>query len=66
MDSNVDLVVDTPQEPKPPEFYLSQVHGGRMGHHGVVRTWQLLTKYFVGHRIPYATVRDYVASCSVC
>ena len=49
-----------------PEFYLDQVHGGRMGHHGVVRTWQLLTKHFVGHRIPYAIVKDYVASCKVC
>ena len=49
-----------------PEFYLAQVHGGRMGHHGVVRTWQLLTKYFVGHRIPYVVVKDYVASCKIC
>ena len=66
LNSDGDNIQKLDQEHQPPEFYLSQVHGGRMGHHGVVRTWQLLTKHFVGHRISYAVVRDYVASCRVC
>ena len=49
-----------------PSFYLSQVHGGRMGHHGARRTWILLNKYFAGHKIPYALVADFVSTCSRC
>ena len=50
----------------PPEFYLQLVHGGRMGHHGVRRTYSLLNEYFEGHRIPYHVVSDFVTSCVVC
>ena len=51
---------------KGPDFYLRQVHGGRMGHNGARRTFQLLNKYFEGHKIPYAVVADFVATCAVC
>ena len=37
-----------------------------MGHNGARRTFLLLNKHFEGHRIPYAVVADFVASCTVC
>ena len=45
---------------------LSQVHGGRMGHHGTRRTWKLLNECFPGHRIPYRLVDDFVSTCPAC
>jgi hypothetical protein len=45
---------------------LSRVHGGRMGHHGERRTWELLNQHFPGHSIPYRMVSEYVAECGVC
>ena len=32
-----------------PDFYIGQVHGGRMLHHGARKTWLRLNKYFPGH-----------------
>jgi len=49
-----------------PEEVLSQVHGGRMGHFGVRRTWKWLNDFFPGHHIPYRVVEDYISSCAVC
>ena len=46
--------------------YLLQVHGGRMPHYGAKRTWQLLNKYFPGHRVPIRVVQDFVAECPRC
>lgn len=51
---------------QPPEFILSQVHGGRNGHPGVRRTWKALNDNFQGHRIPYSFVEDYVSRCPRC
>ena len=50
----------------PPEHYLKQVHGGRNMHRGVRYTWLALNKYFPGHRISYAFVAEYIATCPYC
>jgi hypothetical protein len=42
------------------------VHGNRMGHHGVSRTMQLLTKYFPSHGLSQKMVSDLVAACPHC
>jgi len=42
------------------QYYLCQVQGGRMPHYGAMRTWQLLNKYFPGHRVPMRVVQDFV------
>ena len=44
---------------KSPEYYLKQVHGGRMLHGGVRRTYKYLNKHFPGHRIPYHVVDNF-------
>lgn len=45
---------------------LDQVHGGRMGHHGIFRTWALLNKYFPGHGYSVQQVTDHIAQCITC
>ena len=45
---------------------LRQVHGGRMAHAGVRKTWQALNKYFPGHRVPIKYVEAFVSECPVC
>jgi hypothetical protein len=35
-------------------------------HWGIRRTWILLNKYFLGHRIPYQMVSDFVKECPTC
>lgn len=45
---------------------LRQVHGERMGHHGALRTWQLLNEYFPGHGLSMAQVAEWVSECLVC
>lgn len=52
--------------PTTPETILKMVHGGRNGHHGVRRTYNLLNKMFAGHRISIAKVRDFIAECPIC
>jgi hypothetical protein len=52
--------------PSTPESLLKMVHGGRNGHHGARRTYNLLNKSFPGHRIPMDVVRDFVAECPIC
>ena len=56
-------------DPKNPEYYLSQCHGGAGGrklHHGIRRTYALLCKEFPGHKIPYNTVVEFVMTCPTC
>ena len=45
---------------------LKQVHGGRMFHYGPKKTWQLLGKYFPGHKIPYSKVMEFCLECGRC
>jgi len=45
---------------------LHQVHGARMGHHGIARTMSFLDEYFSGHRIPQRVVEDFIKQCPVC
>lgn len=45
---------------------LSEVHGGRVGHHGARRTHLLIRQLFPGANIPHKFVEDYVGSCAVC
>ena len=45
---------------------LSKVHGGRVGHHGERRTWELLNQHFPGHGIPYRVICDFVSECGTC
>ena len=45
---------------------LSKIHGGRMGHFGARKTWLDLNHYFPGHKIPYAVVAEFVATCPIC
>lgn len=49
-----------------PEYFLSQVHGGRMLHHGARKTWLKLNLLFPGHKIPLQTVQDFIAKCPRC
>ena len=45
---------------------LKQVHGGRMFHYGPRKTWQLLGKYFPGHKVPFRKVVEYCLECIRC
>ena len=60
------LATEQPTSHNDPGFYLRQVHGGRMGHNGARRTYQLLNQHFEGHKITYAVVADFVATCAIC
>lgn len=51
---------------KSPDDALRLVHNGRVGHHGVRRTWLKLNKLFPGHRIPIAYIDDYINRCALC
>ncbi len=51
---------------KSPEEVFKLVHGGRMGHYGARRTWKWLNEHFPGHKIPYRTIEELVATCPVC
>ena len=50
----------------PPEYYLRQIHGDRMGHPGINTTMERLDRYYQGHKIPYSVVRDFVLGCPIC
>lgn len=52
--------------PVTPEELLSAVHNARVGHHGIRRTWLLLTKHFPGHKIPVRFIQDWIAQCPIC
>jgi hypothetical protein len=45
---------------------IDQVHGGRMGHHGILRTWTLLNKHFPGHGYSVQQVADHISQCVTC
>jgi hypothetical protein len=47
-------------------YNLSEVHGGKAGHHGVYRTWMLLNKIFPGHPYSVKDVRQAIEDCPVC
>lgn len=49
-----------------PEEVLRLVHGKRMGHFGIRKTWKLLNEHFPGHRIPYKVVEEFVMTCPIC
>ena len=53
-------------EPRLPEFYIQMVHNTTMTHQGARKTWQLLGKYFPGHRIPFSRVASFVRDCPRC
>lgn len=59
-------LIPTKSESRPPEWFLSQVHGGRSLHPGARRTWIALNNKFPGHKIPYQFVSEFVASCPTC
>ena len=45
---------------------LADVHGGRAGHHGVDRTYKLLTQNSPDSNISLSDVREFVRNCPVC
>jgi hypothetical protein len=45
---------------------IDQVHGGRMGHHGILRTWATLNKHFPGHGYSVQQVADHIEQCATC
>jgi phospholipid-translocating ATPase len=49
-----------------PRQCFERVHGGRMGHPGLVRTMKLLTKYFPAHGMSQEAVANLVADCPHC
>jgi hypothetical protein len=49
-----------------PEEVLRLVHGKRMGHFGIRKTWKLLNEHFPGHRIPYKVVEEFIMTCPIC
>ena len=56
-------------DPPPPaskDSLLRSVHGGRNGHLGVKRTWELLNKFFPGHQVSTRQVSDFIRECPVC
>jgi hypothetical protein len=57
---------DPNHNPLSPNEVLTKVHGGRMGHFGVRKTWKMLNEFFPGHRIPYRIVDEFVATCPIC
>jgi hypothetical protein len=57
---------DQAEDPRSPEYYLRQVHGGRMLHHGARKTWLKLNETFPGHHIPFRVVQEFVQACPRC
>jgi hypothetical protein len=62
----VALVEHSAQSYTDPREVLSRVHGGRNGHLGARATYLKLNAEFPGHKIPYAVVAEYVATCGIC
>ena len=58
---------DTPEIPgRTPQELFDSVHGGKMLHQGVRRTWLLLNKLYPAHAIPISKVQDMVDECATC
>ncbi len=53
-------------ESRTPEDLFKLVHGGRMLHNGVRRTWLLLNKLFPSHKIPIKKIAEMIEECPVC
>ena len=66
LDSQQDDIQKTQSSFKSPDEALRLVHNGRVGHHGVRRTWLKLNKLFPGHRIPIDYIDDYIHRCALC
>ena len=49
-----------------PDYYIQQVHGGRMLHYGARKTWLKLNEHFPGHKIPFRIIQEYVNACPRC
>ena len=45
---------------------FGKVHGGREGHHGILRTWGKLNKYFPGHKLTTIDVENLINKCATC
>ena len=45
---------------------LEEAHGGKNGHPGVRRTWELLNRDYPGHGYSVKQVEDYIRECSIC
>jgi hypothetical protein len=52
--------------PLTPLECFASVHGGRMGHHGVARTMQLLSRHCPGHGLSQSQVSDLILECPQC
>jgi len=67
-DQPLELEEERGTEPRarPPEYYLQQVHGGRMLHLGARKTWLKLNETFPGHKIPFRVVQEFVQACPRC
>ena len=59
-------VLPIPDHTIQPEEVLKLVHGKRMGHFGIRKTWKLLNEHFPGHHIPYKVVEEFVMTCPIC
>lgn len=58
---------DTVEEPgRTAQELFDTVHGGKMLHQGVRRSWLLLNKLYPAHQIPISRVQDMVDECAVC
>jgi hypothetical protein len=62
----VALVEHSAQSYTDPDEVLARIHGGRNGHLGARATYLKLNAEFPGHKIPYAVVAEYVATCGIC
>ncbi len=48
------------------ESLFNMVHGGKMLHQGVRRTWLLLNKVSPAHKIPIRKVAEMIDNCTTC
>ena len=60
-----ELIQESPK-PRSAKEAFDIVHNGRMGHHGLRRTWLKLCKVFPGHGISIETVRNFIDECALC
>ena len=53
-------------KPSSPKEAFDLVHNGRIGHHGVKRTWLKLSKVFPGHKLTTEVIQDFIDRCPIC
>ena len=63
---DTDQPADTNVDKRDPDYYIQQVHGGRMLHYGARKTWLKLNEHFPGHKIPFRIIQEYVNACPRC